>query len=134
MVASEVLAHVAAATRLDTRRTLASSITRARALVAVSTKARKYIASLFRRKPALSVGVSPRMPVIFGLRSHVSLGRKASDEFTVPLCRVHHLESTEDYQAFEAAIVADYNVQSGVGETDLFEMNASAKFTRLHRK
>jgi hypothetical protein len=84
-----------------------STTTRAAALEVASTRAclqsanfcasaTKHIESLSPRKPALSAAVNPRTPIgtpiTFALPSLVRLSRKVSDEFTVPLCRIHHRE------------------------------------------
>jgi len=47
--------------------------------------------SLWRGSPASYAAARPPIPIICVLRNR-ALWRKVSDEFTVPLCRVHHDE------------------------------------------
>ena len=44
------------------------------------------------KQPCLICGRSPRMPHHLRFAQNRALGRKVSDEFTVPLCRGHHRE------------------------------------------
>ena len=54
--------------------------------------ATRPIAGLSPRKLALFVGANHQTPIICASRKPRALGRKVSDEFTVPLCRSHHRE------------------------------------------
>jgi hypothetical protein len=42
-----------------------------------------------------------------------TLGRRVSDEFAVPLCRTHHLPSTDEATSLRACVVAGSQPRSG---------------------
>jgi len=48
------------------------------------------IVPLSRSRHAWWAGASPVTLIIYAFFSLVPLGRKVSDEYTVPLCRIHH--------------------------------------------
>ena len=57
-----------------------------------SVCATRTTADSYHPSPAWYAVAHPPMPTISDLRNLARLGRKVSDEFTVPVCRVHHRE------------------------------------------
>ena len=65
----------------------------------------KFVAT----QPCVVCGRTPTEPITFALPSRALLGRKVSDEYTVPVCRLHHrdLHSYGDEASWWAGVSID---------------------------